>query len=141
MNVRTKFIVSFFAICVGCSMVMMESILLLPRIPMLRFVPLIALIVAFVGAFWLIKHYRGRLPSLTPSQRQRAIRANRQLAWMYLGGLALGLATQGKELSTFPHGVGYLIPLIPIGLATLHFRAAAQLSQKAAEAAGTAEPN
>ena len=134
MNARARFIASFIAICVCCSMMMTTSIFLLPRMPMLRWVPLIALVAAFAAVYWLFRYYRNRLPPPTPEQRQRAIKANRRMAWIYLGGLAFGLITSGGDLLTLPHGVGFLLPLIPLGLATIHLRTAARLSRMATEA-------
>jgi hypothetical protein len=138
MNVRARFMAGFFAICIACSMVSMASILLLPQEPMMRWVPAASFIAAFAGVYLLLRHYRSRLPAPTTEQRLRAIRANRRLAWIYLGGLAFGLISEGKELFAIPHGVGFLLPLIPIGLAAIHFRNAAQLSRKATEAANAA---
>jgi hypothetical protein len=138
MNTRARFMAGFFAICITCSMVSMASILLLQREPMMRWVPAASFVAAFVGVYLLLKHYRSRLPAPTTEQRIRAIKANRRLAWIYLGGLAFGLISEGKELFAIPHGVGLLLPLIPIGLAMIHFRNAAQLSRKATEAANAA---
>jgi hypothetical protein len=119
----------------------MVNIPLLSREAMMRWEPVAIFVVACAGIYWLRRHYRNRLPAPTPEQWQRAIKANRRLAWIYLGGLAFGLIAGGKELFALPHGVGFLLPLIPIGLATLHLRNAAKLSRKASEAATVAAPD
>lgn len=141
MNIRTQFLVWFIAICVGCSMMMMASIFLLPRLPMMRFVPLAAFVAAFVAVYSLFRHYRRRLPPPTPDQLQRAIKANRRLAWIYLGGLVLGLLSGGRELLNAAHGFGILSALIPIGLAAYHLRTAARLSRMTAATANVTKPN
>jgi hypothetical protein len=137
MDARTRFVVGFLAICFACSALSIASISFLPREPMMRWVPLASFAAAVAGVYWLRRHFRGRLPALTPEQRQRAIKAHRRQAWIYLGGLAFGLIAEGKVLFALPHGLGLLIPLVPIGLATIHLHSAAQLRRKEPESANS----
>jgi hypothetical protein len=133
MNLRMRFMAAFFGICFAGVMVMFVSIWFTPRYPLLSWLPLAAWAAMFAGVFWLFRHYRGRLPPPTPNQRAKAIRSHRRMAWIYLGGLVLGLIANGREILTLPHRLGFILPLIPIGLAAIHLRVAAQLSQKAIE--------
>lgn len=56
------------------------------------------------------------------------------MAWIYVGVLVLGLLANWRDFLGLPYGLGFLLPLIPIALATHHFRLANRLGQAAMDA-------
>jgi len=131
MNVRTKYILAILGIPILSGLVMLASVWYTPQYPALSFVPLVVLLGSFVAVVWVVRRFQGQLPSATAEEKQTAVRAHRRLAWIYIAGLLLGVATEIRDLLALPHGLGYLLPLIPIGLAARHFRIAAMLNRGA----------
>lgn len=131
MNPRTKYLVSFFGLCIASVILLMVIALQLPKHPQLRWALLIVWLAAFVAMFLLIRYFRGRLPPPTNNQNLKGARAARRMAWIYLGGLVVGLFARGQELLGLPYGLGFLLPLIPIALATYYFRLSARLTRSA----------
>jgi len=133
-NARIRYLLSFFGICLTGIFLSMGAILLLPRYPMLRWVPLASFAAMFAAVYWLMRHFRGHLAVPTTNQRLRAAKASRRMAWIYFGGLAIGLAAEWRELLNAPHGLGFLVPFIPILLGTHYWRQATLLERSAAQA-------
>jgi hypothetical protein len=129
MNERTKYLAGFFGACFLGAIVMMASVFYVGKIPELRWVPLLVWLALFGFIFIWVRRFRGRLPKPTTKQLSRAAKANRRLGWIYLIGLIFGCITNGEEIIRLPHGIGFLIPIIPIALATYHFRQSARLAQ------------
>lgn len=130
MDVRTKFKLAFLGICFVPAPLLLVWIILFPHMPVLRWVPLIIVGAVFVAVYWLFRHYRGRLPRPTQEQRLKGSRAARRMAWIYFGGLVLGLISGGwQKIVSVPHGAGFLILLIPILLGTYYLRLSIKLSR------------
>ena len=129
MNIRTRFQLVFFGAAFGFVLLMAISIRQLPRMQFLRWVIIIEWVAYFVVVWLILRHYRHRLPPLTQTQRSKAARSARRMAWICFGGLILGLITNGRELADLPHGLGYAIPLIPILLGAHYLRLSNRLGR------------
>jgi hypothetical protein len=140
MNIRTEYLSWFMGICFSAVLINIVSESLIPQYPAVRFVPLASLLAAMIAVLFLFRYFRGRLPPASPKQLTRAIRSSRRLGWIYVGGIVFGLLTEGREILSLPHAMGFLLPLIPIGLAAFNFRNAALLSRKVAEAQSQDQP-
>jgi Na+/H+ antiporter NhaD/arsenite permease-like protein len=97
--------------------------------PVLRWAPLFLVAAYFVIVFWLFRHYRGRLPRPTQEQKLNAARSIRRLAWFFFAAPILGLLAGWQDIASLPHGVGFLIPLIPILLGAYYLRLSIKLSR------------
>ncbi|HVN92518.1 MAG TPA: hypothetical protein VMT38_02420 [Terracidiphilus sp.] len=138
MDIRTRYVFAIIGISVvaglSISLIMLFAVfhnLDIGAVAKWVILPIFA--VVLLAGFLIGRHYRGHLPPQTQEQRSKAIRANRRLAWMYLGGLAIVLITSRQDLLAIPYDLGLISLLIPVGLAILHFRVASKLSRKAAE--------
>jgi hypothetical protein len=135
MNPRARFVLIFYGYCFAMTFTMAATIFFMKTKPSLRWAILCEVIVLFTGTVWITLRLRKNLPKPSIDQRLRGARAAKRMGWIYLGGLALGLATNWREtLWGPPHGFGFLLPLLPICFATHYFRLAARL-----KASGDAE--
>jgi len=61
------------------------------------------------------------------------------MAWMYFGGLLLGLLTRGRQLLVIPYGLGFVAVLVPVLLGSYYMRASIKL-KKSASGSETGDP-
>jgi hypothetical protein len=131
MNERKKYLIGFFAICLALAISLQITVLLLVFRHMngARWAIPIEFVVAFALLFWWIRRFQGRF-KLNQTQLTKAARSARNLGLLYIVAPVLAYLTRGSELMALPHGLGFVLPIIPLSLAVHYLRLSARLQQQ-----------
>ena len=131
MDERRKYLFGFFAICIAFALSLQITILAMvfAHIQWLSKALPFEVIVAFVLLFWWIRRFRGRF-KLNQRQLTKAARSARNLGILYIAAPVLAYITQGSMLFSLPHGLGFWLPIIPLGLAVHYLRLSARLQEQ-----------
>jgi hypothetical protein len=132
MNARIRLFAVFYGYCLIGVLTLATTVFFIGSGPHLGQAILIEWIAILVGAIWIFKRLGRNLPPATTDQKARAARNAQRMGWIYLGGLVLGLLVDGKAILWGPpHGLGFLLPLIPISLSVYYLRLSARLKSSA----------
>ena len=130
MDERKKYIFGFLAICVALAVTLQITAFLIAfRHINGRWALPIEVAVAFVLFYWWIRRSRGRF-KLNQRQLTKAARSARNLGLLYIVAPVLGYLTRGSELIALPHGLGFVLPIIPLALAVHYLRLSARLQRQ-----------
>jgi hypothetical protein len=127
MDPRMRYLVFFFGFCFLAVVVLASTALVLQSGPQLARAVVAEWIVFLVGGVLLFQRLRKTLPAPSIDQKSKAAKSARMMGWLYLGGAGVGLLTNGQKLAPLPHGIGYVIPLIPVALGVYYLRLSAKL--------------
>ena len=123
MNPRARFVLIFLGYCFVATIVLASTVLLFPSRPQLGRAILVEWVAILAGGGLLFYRLRKRLPPPRTVQNEKAARIAQRIGWFYLGALVVGLLVRGKEiLWGLPHGLGFVLPLIPLVLGVYYLR-------------------
>jgi len=131
MDERRKYFFGFFAICIAFALSLQATVLAMEfaHIHWLSRVLPLELVIAFVALFWWIRRFRGRV-MLNQRQLTKAARSTKNLGILYIVAPVLAYLTQGSTLISLPYGMGFWLPVIPLGLAVHYLRLSARLQEQ-----------
>jgi hypothetical protein len=127
MKLRTQFLSGLFTGCFFGTAVLAVTGLFIARVPALRWVLLAEWVAIFGFAYSWIRRFQGRLPKPTRKQESKVASSARNLGVFFIVAPVLGYIARGSELIALPYGLGFILPLIPLGLAVYCLRVSAQL--------------
>ena len=134
MNVRTKFSLSFFGICLVFVSVMYLTVLQLPHVPIVRWAILTEGLAYLAVAIGIFQMSLKRLPPAPRHQKSTAARSVRRAAWLFFAVPVVAFLARGQDLTALPYGLGLVLPLLPIVIGVYFLRLSMKLGRASAEA-------
>jgi hypothetical protein len=141
MHSRKQYLAVFYGCCVVYAIVLTTTLLALLNSPtLLARVIILESFLFFVVLLSVFQYFRKRQSPSTSGQKSKAANNAQRVGWFFIAAPILGLLMNGKQTaSVFPHGLGLLIPLIPLSIGIYYLRLAVRL--KAAAVTATEQPS